>query len=419
MRRREFLRGAGGVAGLGFVGELVGCAAKKPVVATAPTAPALPFYDAMPTLVPIRAHEDRIFRITVCLRPFRAEGPRIEAERVGDKVVVHNYGHGGSGWSLSWGSSAIAVGKAMEALAATGGGKDVAVIGAGALGLTSASLLQRAGAKVTIYAKERAPYTRSSRATGGWTPDSRVALSSKAAATFPALWEEMARNSWTMYQSYLGMAGNPIEYMDRYSLSNPSPPRQGPRQEPVAPDGTMLDFARYGDLISDISPRSVEMPLGSHPFPYKEVWRNTSLTFNVADYSRQLLTDFLIEGGKIEAMEFHSPGELSALTQKVVINCTGYGARALWKDESVIPVRGQIAWLIPQPDVNYGLQFGNLNILARRDGIVVQSNEQGEATGWNDTNETADRAEADRAVQSLAAMYARMGEMAVTKRTSS
>ena len=148
-------------------------------------APALPFYDAVPTLVPIRAHEDRIFRITVCLRPFRMEGPRIEAERVGDKVVVHNYGHGGSGWSLSWGSSGIALGKAMEALAASGGGKDVAAIGAGALGLTSATLLQRAGATVTIYAKERPPFVRSARATGSWTPDSRVAFASKVAAGFP------------------------------------------------------------------------------------------------------------------------------------------------------------------------------------------------------------------------------------------
>ena len=114
-------------------------------MAAAASAPALPFYDAMPVLVPIRAHEDRIFRITVCLRPFRMEGPRIEAERVGDKVVVHNYGHGGSGWSLSWGSSAIAVGKAMEAVAAAGGGKDVAVIGAGALGLTSAIVAATGG----------------------------------------------------------------------------------------------------------------------------------------------------------------------------------------------------------------------------------------------------------------------------------
>ena len=218
-----------------------------------------------------------------------------------------------------------------------------------------------------------------------------------------------------MYQSYLGMAGTPIEYTDRYSLFDPSPQQtQGPRQEPVAADGTVLDFARYQNLISDITPRSVAMPPGSHPFPYKEVRRNSSLTFNVADYSRQLMTDFLIEGGKIEAVEFHSPGELAALPQKVVINCTGYGARTLWKDESVIPVRGQIAWLIPQPEVNYGLQFGDLNILGRRDGIVVQSNEQGEATGWKDENESPDSGEAARAVQELVAMYARMRTSAST-----
>jgi D-amino-acid oxidase len=407
MNRRDFLQGAGGVAGM--LG-LAGCARKLPVTASSA---GLPFYDAVPALVPIRAHEDRIFRITVCLRPFRAQGPRIEAERVGDKVVVHNYGHGGSGWSLSWGSSAMAVKMAMEAAQ---GSRDIAVIGAGALGLTSATLLQRAGAKVTIYAKERAPYTRSSRATGGWTPDSRVALASKAAPAFGERWEEMARASWFMYQSYLGMAGNPIEYMDHYQLSDGGPgPGQANRAEPVGADGTVLDFARYQSRISDITPRSIDLPPGSHPFPTKYARRNTTLTFNVADYSGQLLTDFLIAGGKIETTEFHSPSELSALAQKVIINCPGYGGRSLWKDESITPVRGQIAWLIPQDDVHYGLGFEDLNILARRDGIVVQSNEQGEASGWNDTNESPDRGEADRGVQKLAALYARMGAMQTRK----
>ena len=418
MRRREFLRGAGGVAGLGLMGGLAGCAAKKPVVAAPASAGALPFYDAVPRLVPIRAHEDRIFRITVCLRPFRMEGPRIEAERVGDKVVVHNYGHGGSGWSLSWGSSGMAVGKAMEALAAAGGGKDVAVIGAGALGLTSASLLQRAGAKVTIYAKERPPFVRSARATGSWTPDSRVAFASKVAAGFPAQWEEMARSSWTMYQSYLGMAGNPVEYTDRYELSDRA---SGPaRMQGPAPKvgDEELDFARYGSRIQDITAGFQELPPSMNPFPTKYARRTTTLTFNVADYSRQLVTDFLIEGGKIEPAEFHSPSELNALPQRVIINCTGYGARALWKDESVIPVRGQIAWLIPQPEVNYGFYYSSLNVVGRRDGIVVQASEQGEASGWRDENETPDRGEAVRAVQTLAGLYARMGTGGQNKTTA-
>src|SRR5271168_5340646 len=72
-----------------------------------------PGYDAVPPLAPVRARADRIFDVTVCLRPFRAAGPRLDTETIGDTLVVHNYGHGGSGWSLSWGSSTVAVRKAM------------------------------------------------------------------------------------------------------------------------------------------------------------------------------------------------------------------------------------------------------------------------------------------------------------------
>jgi len=40
----------------------------------------------------------------VGLRPFRKSGVRVEAETLhDDRVVIHNYGHGGSGFTLSWG----------------------------------------------------------------------------------------------------------------------------------------------------------------------------------------------------------------------------------------------------------------------------------------------------------------------------
>ncbi len=395
MNRRDFLQRSGAAAGMGVLG-LTGCAPRKPVTASAtPGIPPLPVYDAVPQLVPIRAHEDRIFRITVCLRPFRAAGPRIEVEKVGDKVVVHNYGHGGSGWSLSWGSAMVAVEKALA-----DGDKDVAVIGCGALGLTSAITLQRAGARVTIYAKERPPDVRSARATGSWTPDSRVATNKGAAPGFGDLWERMARRSFSMYQSYLGMPGAPIEWVDRYALSGLD---NAPQQQP-GPEHAPMDFAQYADRIADITQGWQALPQGSHPFPAKQVRRSSSMTFNVADYSRQLMNDFYIAGGRIETAEFHTPNDVTKLPQRVIVNCTGYGARALWGDESVIPVRGQIAWLIPQAGVDYGLYFNQLNILGRRDGIVVQASPQGEASGWNDTNEQPDRAEAVAAVQQLAAL---------------
>src|SRR5882757_7062331 len=187
MDRRSFLQHSGAFAGLSLMG-LAGCARRVPAPQVA-GAPELPFYDAVGPIVPIRAHVDRIFRITVCLRPFRPAGPRLDVERVGDKIVVHNYGHGGSGWSLSWGSADVVV---RKALVGADGAREIAVIGCGALGLTSAIVAQRAGMRVTIYAKERFPEVRSARATGGWTPDSRIALTAQAAPEFPELWERMA-----------------------------------------------------------------------------------------------------------------------------------------------------------------------------------------------------------------------------------
>jgi glycine/D-amino acid oxidase-like deaminating enzyme len=291
------------------------------------------------------------------------------------------------------------------ALAAVGrSNPDVAVIGCGALGLTTATLLQRAGLKPTIYAKERFPYVRSARATGSWTPDSRIALTSKATPGFGDKWEQMARTSWSMYQSYLGMAGNPVEYIDTYALPSPVTPEEQRRRQ----QETEMDFAQYSDRIADLMPRTIDLPPGMHPFPTAHAYRNTSLMFNIADYARQLTTDYLIAGGKIETVEFHTPSDLAALPQQLIINCTGYGARQLGSDNSIIPVRGQIGWLIPQPEIHYGLYLHNLNVLSRRDGIVVQTNLKGEASGWNDDNEQPDRQEAEEGVRELASLVSRM-----------
>jgi glycine/D-amino acid oxidase-like deaminating enzyme len=397
--RRTFLRGSAAMASLSALG-MSGC---RQVRTGGPaTAPALPFYDAYQPLVPIRPHADRIFRITVCSRPFRAQGPRMEAETIGDKTVIYNYGHGGSGWSLSWGCADVVTRMAMEAAQ---GSREIAVIGAGALGLTSATMLQRAGAKVTIYAKERAPYTRSSRATGSWTPSSRIALASAAAPEFAVKWEAMARTSFAYYQSYLGMAGTPIEWTDRYSLWDEE---RRPRTAQPSHSEPQHDFLHLDDRISDLTPKQERMPPGSTPFPTTNVARSTSMSFNVADYSRQLTTDFLIAGGTFVDREFHSPQDFAALPEKVIVCCTGYGSRALLGDESIVPVRGQIAWLIPQDGAHYGINYNGLNMLARRDGIVMQYSKGGEEEGWNDASETPDRAYAEEGIAVLAELYGRM-----------
>jgi D-amino-acid oxidase len=386
--RRQWLLGAGAALA---VGAFDGCS-----VATR-RAPAGAL--AQPTLVlpPLHASVDRITSITVCTRPFRAQGPRLEVEKVAEKTVIHNYGHGGSGWSLSWGSSNIAVQKALA-----GGEREIAVIGCGALGITSALLLQRAGVRVTIYAKDLPPNVRSSLASGLWTPDSRICLAEHATPAFRQLWESMARDSFQTYQTLLGLPGNPIEFIDNYFIAD-APPVVGPH---AAANDTRPPFANLQrELIGDLIPRSQRFAQGSHPFGARYVSRSALMMFNISAYSRMLMSDFLMNGGRIEVREFHSPAEFASLPQKTLIHATGYGARALFGDTSVIPVRGQLARMIPQPDVTYGLFHKRVSFIPRRDGWVFQMVGENDYYGFDDDTTVPDRAEAEVAVNTIAALF--------------
>jgi len=381
--RRDLMLSGGAMLGVAALG---GCSTGATPKLRASSPPILP---------PVRASMDRVTRITVCTRPFRADGPRLDVEKIGHKTVVHNYGHGGSGWSLSWGSGAVAVQKALST-----GAKRIAVIGCGALGLTSATLAQRAGASVTIYAKDRPPNVRSSLATGLFTPDSRICLEGRDTPEFRQLWDQMARTSFQTYQSYLGMPGDPVEWIDVYHVSNPNA---------AAPtdSGSGIRFAEmWQGPMGDWRPERTELGPDANPFPGRRVRRNANMMFNITEYAHLLMSDFLQAGGRIETREFHTPADFAALPEAVLINCTGYGARALFDDRSVIPVRGQLARLIPQPEVNYGLTHDYASLVPRRDGLVVQVYGSDEGDGYNDATTEPDRAEAERGVAAIAAVFA-------------
>jgi len=388
--RRRLLAGAGAAL---MVAALDGCKA----VAPAPEPRPRPAPDPVLKLAPLRASTDRITQVTVCTRPFRAQGPRLDVERIGQKNIVHNYGHGGSGWSLSWGSSAIAVHKAM-----TFGEREVAVIGCGAMGLTSGLLLQRAGARVTIYAKDLPPNVRSSLASGIWSPDSRICFEEHATPAFKQMWASMARQSFQTYQSLLGLPGNPVEFIDNYFVSDTAgAARRGPAPEDSRPKFAELQL----DLLGDLIPRGEPFGPGTHPFRDRYLRRSSFMMFNIAPYARLLMSDFLANGGKIEIAEFHSPAELATLREKVLINATGFGARALFGDESITPVRGQVARMIPQPEINYGLFYKGVSFLPRRDGLVFQVVGDDDYYGFNDDTTVPDRAEAELAVNTIAELY--------------
>lgn len=57
--------------------------------------------DGCRSLLPGLQHSEHLFD-WVGLRPGRVQ-LRLEAERRGNKLLIHNYGHGGSGVTLCWG----------------------------------------------------------------------------------------------------------------------------------------------------------------------------------------------------------------------------------------------------------------------------------------------------------------------------
>src|SRR3984957_16933067 len=166
MNRRIFLRNANMAAvSLASGGGLLGCV-RKPVSAGIPSG-MLPV-DLPETTCHLprgRVWEDREIRAVVGLRPFRPSGFRVAKEMVGNTAVVHNYGHGGGGITLSWGLSKLAVDLGLP-----GHVGPVAVLGCGAVGLATARLVQEAGFDVTIYAKALPPETTSNIAGGQWLP---------------------------------------------------------------------------------------------------------------------------------------------------------------------------------------------------------------------------------------------------------
>jgi hypothetical protein len=391
MDRRHLLKNSLGLIGLG---------------ATSQTAVAqnarVPLMDRPPRLAPIRAHVDRIYDMKSCLRPFRTKGPNLSVERIGDATVIHNYGHYGSGWCLSWGSADLQVQKAMSFSP-----KKIAVIGSGIIGLTSAVVALRAGAQVTIYTRELLPRTRSYRANGVWGPGT-VALASEAPANLGDIWEHMVRISWKNFRPYMGMAGNPIAWSDHYTLSDTPFDAPPPPLPPMANGQARPEFYNMGDRASDLDAKPEVLTPEINPFPVKYGNRTTKMFFNFSEYGYLLTSEFFSRGGKIVIRDFHSPDELAHLPEKVIINCPGYAAHDWWKDKAMIPVRGQTEWLIPQPEVNYGFTYRNVECRSKSDGVmVIAIGPEQFAKSWNNGNEIPDRAEAEGAVRVVEELFSR------------
>jgi glycine/D-amino acid oxidase-like deaminating enzyme len=289
---------------------------------------------------------DRIIRTVVGLRPFRPSGFVVRAEKFERKTVIHNYGHGGAGVTLSWGTAHLAV---MEAIRT--GATRYAVIGCGAVGLATARLLQQKGFEVTIYARDLPPHTTSNIAGAQWSPFS-VADPDQRTPEFDGQLARAARLSHRYFQDLIGEHYG-VRWIENYVL----------RRSPSGPNP---------DPLRDLYPASRSLSKKDHPFPYDYVDCFVTMLIEPPIYLNAVLRDFLAFGGRVSVREFNDREAILTLPENVVLNCTGIGAKALFGDEELVPIKGQLVVLLPQPEVDYiTLLQDGLYMFPRRDGILL------------------------------------------------
>jgi D-amino-acid oxidase len=314
-------------------------------------APDISFLGGACGLPPVHVSADREIRTVVGLRPFRPSGFVVRAEKLDDTLVVHNYGHGGGGITLSWGTAKLAVD-----LGAQGHFGPVAVLGSGAVGLATARLLQEAGFAVTIYTKDLPPNTTSNIAGGQWFPF-LVSEAEKRTQLFNQQFLAAAEFAYRRYQIMVGPRYG-IRWMRNYFLTDQPWEEQG-----YLGKESVLRFML--PELRDLGPRD-------HPFPDSVFVRQfDTMIIEPPIYLATLLNEIRIAGATVKVMEIRDRGEIQNLPEKMVFNCTGLGAKALFADEELIPMKGQLTFLLPQPEVQYAIGRGDLYMFPRTDGILL------------------------------------------------
>ncbi len=313
-----------------------------------------------------------IIRTKVGLRPYRSSGFVVRGERLGDKVLVHNYGHGGAGITLSWGSSTLAL-REIPDLA----DRRAAVLGSGVMGLTTATLLQQRGWKVTIYAKDLPPNTTSNVAGGLWAPTS-VFGRDDATPAFTSQLAEAMKISHRTFATQVGL-GYGVGWQENYYLSN---------RAVSAEDFYYLnDYPQYFPGTTILAP-------GQHPFPAIYAMAHMSMLIEPPVFLPRLMNDFQAAGGQMVVREFKERDELATLSEPVIVNCTGLGSKVLFGDAELVPVRGQLVFVAPDERVDYCLHGngrGPLYMFPRQDGILMGGTYEKGATHLTPDDDTTAR----------------------------
>src|SRR5262245_35469009 len=299
MNRRSVIK-TGGMALLGL--GVGGCRTVSPLDSRqARPRPALHLASAP-------ASWDRVLRTTVGLRPHRASGFVLGAEKLDAKTLIHNYGHAGAGMSLGWGCGILAAEFALQTDA-----RRAAVIGCGSPGLTTARQLQRRGFDVTIYAMTVPPDTTSNMSLAGFTPTTALIDKDHRTPAWDAQFLRVAEISYRELQLMVGRNYG-VKWMDAYNATeSPTAAGEGGGRGGGGGGRGRGNYATDADLLPDsLRPNHKRELLGpgEHPFATKYATRTLALAIEPSIYLDALVRDVILFGGHIVIRKFDTPRDL-------------------------------------------------------------------------------------------------------------
>ena len=334
----------------------------------------------------------------VGIRPHREGGVCLKLDdelipsRHGSKFLIHNYGHGGAGITLSFGCASV-VADHVGTLKREIRRPSIAVIGCGVIGLTVAAELRRRwrNLRITIYAKDL---------------DVRRTTSFVAAGQFEpsGICEEYeSEEEKNTLADYLRRSRDRIIELHKSS-------RWHAYGIALRRDYTLDHWNRAYD---ECTPHDVVPQYRSGTLPFDKL--NTigreyrTWLINPTILLPQLFVELKRSAVQFRKRQFASKDDFAALRENIIINCTGYGAKALMNDDDMVAKRGHLVVLrrtLPKQFYFFSGGCGNRRIMyvfcRHRDIVVGGTVETG-----NDTEGVmeSDRARFDRILANARAMF--------------